>query len=45
MANRTFFSNATGTISSTSTSTLSPGITISTPAFNFKLPVTSVVRT
>ena len=44
MANRSPFSIAIGVISSTSTATLSPGITISTPAGSFTDPVTSVVR-
>ena len=44
MANRNPFSRATGVISSTTISTLSPGITISTPSGNVATPVTSVVR-
>jgi len=38
------FSKATGVISAISAETLSPGMTISTPAGNFISPVTSVVR-
>ena len=41
---RSFYSMATGTISSTSIDTLSPGITISVPSGSFTTPVTSVVR-
>src|SRR5713226_3147885 len=44
IANRKPFSNATGVISVTSQLTLSPGITISTPAGSIMSPVTSVVR-
>jgi hypothetical protein len=44
IAKRKPFSNATGVISVTSQLTLSPGITISTPAASFMSPVTSVVR-
>src|SRR6267143_1014052 len=44
IANRSPFSSATGVIKVTSQLTLSPGITISTPAGNFISPVTSVVR-
>ena len=44
IAKRKPFSSATGVISDTSQLTLSPGITISTPAGNFTSPVTSVVR-
>ena len=44
MANRSSFSIATGMISSASIATLSPGMTISTPAGNVTIPVTSVVR-
>jgi hypothetical protein len=44
IANRKPFSSATGVISVTSQLTLSPGITISTPAASFMSPVTSVVR-
>ncbi len=44
IANRKPFSSATGVINVTSQLTLSPGITISTPAANFISPVTSVVR-
>ena len=44
MAKRNPFSSATGVISVTSQLTLSPGITISTPAGSFMSPVTSVVR-
>src|SRR6056297_1997845 len=44
IANRNSFSIATGTISSISASTLSPGITICTPSGNLIDPVTSVVR-
>src|SRR5258708_22309084 len=44
IANRRPFSKATGVISVTSQLTLSPGITISTPAGSFMSPVTSVVR-
>jgi hypothetical protein len=44
IAKRKPFSKATGVISVTSQLTLSPGITISTPAGNFMSPVTSVVR-
>ena len=44
IANRSSFSIAIGVISSTAIATLSPGITISTPAGNVHTPVTSVVR-
>src|SRR5579872_2576488 len=44
IAKRKPFSSATGVISFTSTATLSPGITISTPVGNATSPVTSVVR-
>ena len=44
IANRRPFSIATGVISSISSATLSPGITISVPAGNVATPVTSVVR-
>src|SRR5690348_854211 len=44
MAKRRPSSMAMGAISSTSICTLSPGITISVPSFNFTVPVTSVVR-
>src|SRR5258708_29889860 len=44
MAKRSFSSIAIGTISSTSTEILSPGITISVPAGTFTIPFTSVVR-
>src|SRR5579863_2713621 len=44
MAKRKPFSSATGVISFTSTDTLSPGITISTPLGSATSPVTSVVR-
>jgi len=44
MAKRSFSSIAIGTISSTSTVTLSPGITISVPDGSVTMPVTSVVR-
>jgi len=44
IANRKPFSSATGVISDTSQLTLSPGITISTPAASLTSPVTSVVR-
>jgi hypothetical protein len=44
IAKRKPFSSATGVISVTSQLTLSPGITISTPAGSFISPVTSVVR-
>ena len=44
MAKRRRSSMAIGTISSTSTVTLSPGITISVPAGSVTMPVTSVVR-
>ena len=44
MAKRSFSSMAIGTISSTSTVTLSPGITISVPSGSDTMPVTSVVR-
>ncbi len=43
IANRSSFSIATGAINSISTSTRSPGITISVPAFKVTTPVTSVV--
>jgi len=45
IAKRVSFSNATGAMSSTVISTLSPGITISTPSGSFTVPVTSVVLT
>ena len=44
IANLEPFSRATGTISSTSMTTLSPGITISVPSGSAMLPVTSMVR-
>src|SRR5262249_12608514 len=44
MAKRSFSSMAIGTMSSTSTEILSPGITISVPAGSLTMPVTSVVR-
>ena len=44
IANRSSFSIAIGVINCTSNPTLSPGITISTPAGNVTTPVTSVVR-
>jgi hypothetical protein len=44
IAKRSFSSMAIGTISSTSTVTLSPGITISVPSGSDTMPVTSVVR-
>ncbi len=44
MAKRKPFSRATGVINSIASSTLSPGITISTPSGNSATPVTSVVR-
>jgi len=44
MAKRRPWSMAIGVISSMFSSTLSPGITISTPSFSFTIPVTSVVR-
>jgi len=44
MAKRSFSSMATGTISTTSMVTLSPGITISVPSGSVTTPVTSVVR-
>ena len=44
MAKRRPSSIAIGTISSTSTDTLSPGITISVPSGRLTTPVTSVVR-
>ena len=44
IANRSSFSIAIGVISSTAIATLSPGITISTPAGSVHTPVTSVVR-
>jgi hypothetical protein len=44
IAKRKPFSRATGVINAISIATLSPGITISTPAGNFTSPVTSVVR-
>ena len=43
IANRSSFSIAIGIIRLTSTDTLSPGITISTPSGNVTTPVTSVV--
>ncbi len=44
IANRNSFSIAIGVINSTAIATLSPGITISTPAGSVHTPVTSVVR-
>ena len=44
MAKRSFSSIAIGTISSTATVTLSPGMTISVPSGSVTMPVTSVVR-
>jgi len=44
IANRCSFSMATGAITFTSTDTLSPGMTISTPSGRDTVPVTSVVR-
>src|SRR6266481_8374300 len=44
IANRNPFSIATGVINSITRLTLSPGITISVPAGNSAIPVTSVVR-
>ena len=44
IANRNPLSMATGVISSITSPTLSPGITISVPAGNSATPVTSVVR-
>src|SRR5262245_31037725 len=44
IANRSPSSHAIGVTSSTSTFTLSPGITISTPGCSVTFPVTSVVR-
>ncbi len=44
IAKRKPFSMATGVISSTTSCTLSPGITISVPAGSSATPVTSVVR-
>src|SRR5690606_4801893 len=44
IANRNPSSIAIGLINSTDNSTLSPGITISTPSGNVTIPVTSVVR-
>ena len=44
IAKRSFSSIAIGTISSTSTVTLSPGMTISVPSGSDTMPVTSVVR-
>ena len=44
IAKRSFSSIAIGTISSTATVTLSPGITISVPSGSDTMPVTSVVR-
>ena len=44
MAKRSFSSIAIGTISSTSTEMLSPGMTISVPSGSLTMPVTSVVR-
>ena len=44
IAKRIFSSRATGAISWTVNSTLSPGITISTPSGSWISPVTSVVR-
>src|SRR5690349_4825398 len=44
IAKRKPLSIATGVINSTSTDTLSPGITISMPSGSFATPVTSVVR-
>ncbi len=43
MAKRVSFSKATGAMSSTVSSTLSPGITISVPSGRWTVPVTSVV--
>ncbi len=43
-ANLNSFSIAIGVINSASIVTLSPGITISTPSGNVRIPVTSVVR-
>src|SRR3989338_8034469 len=43
IANRCFYSRATGVINFTVTFTVSPGITISVPAGNVISPVTSVV--
>ena len=43
IANRNSFSRAIGVINSPTSSTLSPGITISTPSGNVARPVTSVV--
>ena len=44
IAKRSPLSMATGVINSTSSATLSPGITISMPSGSFATPVTSVVR-
>lgn len=44
MAKRSSFSKATGWMSCTFISTLSPGITISVPSGSSEVPVTSVVR-
>ncbi|SIP99556.1 hypothetical protein SAMN05880582_101317 [Rhizobium sp. RU20A] len=44
IAKRSFSSIAIGTISSTATVTLSPGMTISVPSGSVTIPVTSVVR-
>ena len=44
IAKRSFSSMAIGTISSTATVTLSPGMTISVPSGSETMPVTSVVR-
>jgi len=44
IAKRSFSSMAIGVISVHSMSTLSPGMTISTPSGSLMLPVTSVVR-
>jgi len=44
IANRWPLSMATAEMTFTSTETLSPGITISTPAARVTVPVTSVVR-
>jgi len=43
IAKRVSFSKATGAMSSTVSSTLSPGMTISTPSGSLIVPVTSVV--
>ena len=44
IAKRIFSSSATGAMSLTEISTLSPGMTISTPSGSWMSPVTSVVR-